>query len=80
MVYSPPSEEGRIRTCAPMLTSPVGNSIDAEYVSVLGGDIILLAGVAIVGDDLTLPSGNRGTSCTSLKVCTESQHTASGVC
>ena len=34
----------------------MGNSVDAEDVSILSDDFILLTGVAIIGDDFTLPS------------------------
>lgn len=43
----------------------MGNSVHAEDVAILGGDVILLTGVAIIGDDLTLPSENTDVSSTS---------------
>lgn len=49
-------------TCALGVALPVGNSVDAEYVPVLSGDFILFTGVAIVGDDFTLPRANSGIS------------------
>lgn len=49
-------------TCAPGLRPAVRDPVDAEDVPVLRGDLILLAGVAVVGDDLALPGGNTDVS------------------
>lgn len=42
-------------TCAASSSSPVGNPVDAEDVPILSDDLVLLTGVAIIGDDFTLP-------------------------
>lgn len=49
------------------MSSPIGNSVDKEYVPIFSGDFILFTGIAIVDDDFTLPSKNTVISGTSPK-------------
>lgn len=49
-------------TYTPSISSPMGNSVDAEDVPILSDDFILFTGVAIIGDDFTLPNENTSMS------------------